>query len=267
MGTYTIPLKRVIELTGGTTDFVNGNTVMTGGNIGLAHYPLFDANYRATLNGKIIDRYWNREIGLETIDMFQLAMRRKMNEIMPYYNKIYQSELIDYTALSTVNIRSTGIAGATQSSDSLTNSGNTANNTTASNGKSDSVAAGLASARSRSVASETPQTMLSGNADYATSANDVTSDSDNSSTGGQISSDSATNNTVGSATIDSAENATNSSNTENSTTGYQGAASDLIIRYRDSLINIDIRILDELEELFMLVWDNSDTYSENGYYR
>lgn len=234
MATFTMPLKAAIKYTGGTTSFVNGNTVMTGGNIGLASYPIFDANYRDTLNGKILDRYWNREIGTESIDMFQLAMRRKMNEIMPFYNKLYLTEKIAYDPLNTVNLKTVSTGNATQ--------------TATSEGASDS--SGFAGGSSRSVNSETPQTMLSGNADYATAANDVKSSSDNTSTASQSSNDTAASDTTG----------------ENTTTGYQGAASELIMRYRESLLNIDLMILTDLEELFMLVWDNGDEYAMRGNY-
>lgn len=232
MGTFTMPLKKAIKLSGGTTTQVNGRTIMVGGNIGLNHYPLFDANHRETLNGLIIDHYWNREIGMETISMFQMAMRRKMNEIMPYWNKMYASEQITYDPLSTVNLRTFSTGSATQESES--------------SGESD--ATSLAIAKSRSVSSETPQTMLQGDADYATGAVDVNSDSDNVSTGTQT----------------GVESASTESENETNTTGFQGAASDLIMRYRESLLNIDLQIVTQLEECFMLVWDNGDTYTKGN---
>lgn len=230
MGTFTIPLKRVIELTGGSTIVdVNGLTIMTGGNIGLSSYPIFKPEYKAGLDGKIIDRYWNREIGLESISMFQLAMRRKMNEIMPYYNKLYNSELIVFDPLSTIDITSLTTGTGTQGivSDSASN--------TTSNGVGSS----------RSVNSETPQTMLSGDADYATAASDTASVSDNTSSGTQNNTENQTSDTAG----------------DTHTKGFQGLASDLIMRYRESLLNIDLMVLGELEELFMLIWDNGDTYT------
>src|SRR5690606_28257659 len=108
-------------------------------------------DYRPFLNGRIIDRYWNREIGLETIEMFQLAMRRKMNEIMPYYNQLYLSTEVEYNPLSTIDIKTVSTGNMVQEAES------TAVNT----GQSESTAA------SRSVGSDTPQTMLSGDGDYA----------------------------------------------------------------------------------------------------
>lgn len=62
--------------------------------IGLADYPIFNENYREELNNKIIRRYYFREIGLETAALFRWYMRREMFEIMPYYNQLYESEIL-----------------------------------------------------------------------------------------------------------------------------------------------------------------------------
>lgn len=75
--------------------------INSGFDIGLKDYPIFDETYRATLNKKIIDHYYTREIGAETPALFKLWLNRKMNEIMPYYNKVYQTELIEFDPLIT----------------------------------------------------------------------------------------------------------------------------------------------------------------------
>ena len=62
--------------------------------IGLADYPIFNENYREELNNKIIRHYYFREIGLETAGLFRWYMRREMFEIMPYYNQLYESEIL-----------------------------------------------------------------------------------------------------------------------------------------------------------------------------
>lgn len=235
-GAFTIPLKRAIELTGGTLEFVDGVTVMTGGNIGIQHYslPTEVAPHKAVLNGMLIDRYLNREIGFETIDMFRLAMRRKLNEVMPYYGKLYMSEKLVFDPLSTVNLKT--LATSTAEAESVA----TANNDSTSVNKNES----------RAVNSDTPQTMLAGNGDYATAAADVTSSAD--------------------VTANSAEtsNATNTNETEGETltTGYQGVASELLMRYRESLMNIDLMVLQEVDELFMQVFDAPDAYTKGWIY-
>lgn len=233
MSTFTILLKRVIELTGGTTVIgADGVTKLTGGNIGLAHYVIFDETYRDHLNGVIVDHYWNREIGLETIDMFQLNMRKKMNEIMPYYNKFYTSLQIEFDPLKTIDLST--ISSGTNDQTSTNNA----------NGQTDS----SNNAQSRSVNSETPQTMLKGSGDYATAAADANSVSS----------------TTGTSTQNAATNS-NETSTENvAVSGYQGVPSDLVVRYRDSILNVDIMVIAELEELFMQVWDNGDTYTNNN---
>lgn len=234
MSAFTIPLKRVIELTGGTTEIVDGITKVTGGNIGLDHYQIFDPTYRDTLNGKIVDHYWNREIGLETIDMFQLAMRRRMNEIMPAYNKLYETLKIEFDPLSTIDMHTVSVQ------DTLQNTTNAATN----------VSTTAANSGSRTVSSETPQTMLSGDGDYATAAADAQSES------------------TGSGNVE--ENSTSAvdanANGKTDITGYQGLASDLIIRYRESIINVDRMVINELSDLFMLVWDTADEYTDRKIY-
>jgi hypothetical protein len=239
MATYTLPLKKVIKLTGGTVEIVDGVRVMTGGNIGLNDYPIFNSNaypdgsYRPILNGKIIDHYWNREIGLETIEMFQLAMRRRMNEIMPVINKMYESLEIEFNPLSTVDIQTESTTEA-----DVTNTSSGSNNTSSEN-----------SSESRTVLMDTPQMRLAGNKDYATSSTDNTG--------------SAT--VEGSVTEESTFNSDGETTVNSRTTGYQGVASDLLTRYRQSLINPDMMVINALEDCFMLVWDNGDTFTR-GYY-
>ena len=46
------------------------------------------------LNEKIKKRYYFREIGYETGELFIWHLDRLLNEIMPYYNEIYKSQLL-----------------------------------------------------------------------------------------------------------------------------------------------------------------------------
>lgn len=203
-------------------------------SIGLGTYPVFDENYRAILNGKIIDEYYNREIGTETIDNFKLILRKKMDQIMPYFNQLYLSEKIKYSALDTMSIHSVGTSEL--EGEEKVKGTNTTNATTKSG--------------ARAVGSDFPQTMLAGNADYASNASDTNSSVDVDSTAEQDSD--ATNNSK--------------SNSDTLVTGYQGIASDLVMRYRSSLINIDTMVLAELENCFMLVLNNGDEYFAREYY-
>lgn len=77
-------------------DLINSEYIISRGATPLiGDYPIFDENYREVLNRKIVRHYYFWESGFETYARFQFELNRKMNEIMPYYNKLYESELID----------------------------------------------------------------------------------------------------------------------------------------------------------------------------
>lgn len=59
-------------------------------------YPIFDSSYKQILETKIIKHYFMREIGLETPALFLYYLDMKMNEIMPYYNQLYESQLLKF---------------------------------------------------------------------------------------------------------------------------------------------------------------------------
>ena len=83
MSQYTTQLRYILE-----------NPMWTDERLGLGNYPIFDESYRANLNQKIKDFYYFEEIAYETPARFCFKLRQKMNLIMPYYNKLYQSELL-----------------------------------------------------------------------------------------------------------------------------------------------------------------------------
>lgn len=62
-------------------------------------YPIFDENYRSVLETKILKHFYTREIGEETVGLWKLRLDARMNEIMPYYNQRYESELIKFNPL------------------------------------------------------------------------------------------------------------------------------------------------------------------------
>lgn len=206
----------------------------TGAIIG--DYPLFDPSYRVGLTKKIFEHYFMREIGLETIDMFTYAFKRKMNEIMPLYNKLYESERIAFDPLSTVD---------------LTNTMESTGNQTSS-GQSESTTIANQKSGSRAIQSQFPQSMLASNADYATAGSDSNGTADSTGEGLEESS----------SMSDTEQQATSR------TTGYQGIASELLMRYRQTLLNIDMLIIEELNELFMSIWNSSDSYTQTnrGYF-
>lgn len=239
MALFTMRLKDVLKYTN---------------NIGLNGYPIFDEAYRDTLNGKIVDRYFNREIGMETIDMFQLAMRRKMNEIMPLYNKLYLSEQMKFDPLNTIDIETVSTGTALETGANSSTSNDSATGETHSDNRTNS------NTRSRAVTSDTPQTMLSGDEDYASGASDSASETDG--TGGQDESTEATSN----STSNGEDSRESESSGDSRTSGRQGMlGSEALMRYRESLLNIDVDIIDDLNELFMKIWSSGDEYHSHAF--
>lgn len=85
MAFVTPQLKRVLDM---------------GYDLGLKNYPIFSESHRQELNEKIINHFRYREIGYETIHQFIFALNRKMFEIMPFYNQLYESEELELSALT-----------------------------------------------------------------------------------------------------------------------------------------------------------------------
>lgn len=114
MSNYTTQLRYIIN---------------SGIDIGLRNYPIFDEAHRNILNRKLIEHYWMDEIGSETIQLFVFRLNRNMNEIMPYYNELYKSALIEFNPLEGYNL--TEILSETEKNNSNAN----ANGTSSGNGK------------------------------------------------------------------------------------------------------------------------------------
>lgn len=62
-------------------------------------FPMFSEEYRGILEKKILRHYYMREIGAETFGLWQLQLCDKLNEIMPYYNQLYASQLLEVEPL------------------------------------------------------------------------------------------------------------------------------------------------------------------------
>lgn len=219
---FTLSLRKVHEI--------------TKGDIGLDTYPVYDgapAGFREALNEKILNHYYTREIGMENIELWRFNMRRKMAEIMPFYNKVYKAEMIQFDPLSTMNIKTTGKSDSNTTTDSLNESDSAATSNT----------------KSRTVGSDFPQTMLNASEDYATSASDSASDGSSGSTGKEKALTTATGKDL----------------SDSETKGYTGPAAELLMRYRASLINVDMMVIDDLNEMFMFVYSSGDAFTNSRY--
>ena len=68
------------------------------------NFPIFDDNYRLTLETKILKHYYTREIAAETVGLWKMWLNTRMNEIMPYYNKLYESELLAFNPFYDIDL-------------------------------------------------------------------------------------------------------------------------------------------------------------------
>lgn len=72
-------------------------------------FPIFDESYRSVICTKILRHYYTREIGFEAVGLWKLKLQTKLNEVMPLYNQLYESELIKFNPLYDVDLRTTHI--------------------------------------------------------------------------------------------------------------------------------------------------------------
>lgn len=110
MAQYTTEVRTICESMAGLTEGVGFNSIDNLLSPALVEkvlpikYPIFDENYRYVLNKKILTHFFTREICEETYGLWLLRMEERMDEIMPYYNKLYNSELADIKPFFNIDI-------------------------------------------------------------------------------------------------------------------------------------------------------------------
>ena len=104
MSKYTTELRYICEHYSGLTESVDRADVnnvieQSRSTIFNFDYPIFDTAYKPILERKILKHFYTREISYETVGRWRLALEAKMQEIMPYYNQRYNSELLEFNPL------------------------------------------------------------------------------------------------------------------------------------------------------------------------
>lgn len=229
-------------------------------------YPIFDETYRAVLETKILKHYYTREIGEETYGLWKLRLDTKMNEIMPYYNQLYKSTLLEFNPLYDVDInrthnstrKGTEILNGNVDTNGQVIASTNANNTTTINNTTDQTSTNGNTDRY----SATPQGGLDGlmQDKYLTNArmitgNDTLNSKAHTSTDNMIDSTTDTSTNMTTAT----KNNTTINNTEDyleSVKGKQGTQSyaSMILEFRETFLNIDMMVINDLSDLFMNIW-------------
>lgn len=110
MSMYTTEVRFICETEAGLDESVgynNVNEVVKASHASvIGNYPIFDEAYREVLDCKILKHYYTREICEETVGLWKLRLNNRMNEIMPFYNKLYQSELLSFNPFYDVDLSS-----------------------------------------------------------------------------------------------------------------------------------------------------------------
>jgi len=230
MSNYTIELRYALGAV------LNGKTELWVPT--LDEYPIFDESYRATLNEKIINHYFFKEIGVETIERFDFNLKTKMKEIMPIYNKLYETETLTFNPLYNFNLVESNTRNINGTNSATSGMTGTNTNTINRSGEKDV-----------NIESDTP----GGNIAIASVE-----------TGGYASKVNINEHTYlnPETNVGAAENDQTSSGAAATTetfartvTGFSGVnASEMLMKYRDTLMNIDMKIINELSDLFMQVY-------------
>ena len=187
---------------------------------------------REELNNKILNFYRFREIGQETVGRWLFELETALNEIMPKYNQLFYSADQDFNPIYNVDYRKT-IMGSQN-----------ANSNTTSTGSDSSTNEEF----TKNVNSKTPQDSLN----ISNTGIDSVNYADDASWGKASGSTSGTNTTTGNS---SSNGSTSSVETTKGNFGVV-SAQDLILKYRETILNIEQLIINDprIAELFMLVY-------------
>lgn len=233
---YTTQLRFICETSAKLTESTGFNDIEDvldkSWNKIFSDFPIFDEQYREELCKKILRHYYTREICCETVGRWKLFLSDKMKNIMPYYNQLYQSELLKIQPLVSVD-RSVSHKG--QGSESkITKSNATNTNSSRTDGSTDTW----------SYYSDTPQGGINGldTNDYLTNA------THNTGTDG-------TNSTVNGATSgNETGEGTRKDMYVDTVLGYEGNQSEMLLKFRETFLNIDMMIINELKDLFFTIY-------------
>ena len=116
MAKYTTTVRAICENYTGKTagiPFSDISAVITHAipKIFTLDYEMFDEEYRVPLYKKILKHYYTREICEETVELWKLRLNTRLSEIMPYYNQLYKSALLEFDPLITTKLERTYTLG------------------------------------------------------------------------------------------------------------------------------------------------------------
>lgn len=245
--------KSGLEVSGGSGD-VDKIIANSWNKIFTSKVTFFDEEYRSVLCQKILKHYYLREICCETVGIWTLWMNTKLEEIMPYYNQLYESAKIKFNPMHDVDL--TREHKRTENETASGNRDTTNNNTTDVTSNSTTNRTTTSDENKKDLYSDTPQGALTGveNETYLTNARKI-----NDSVNGTD--DVNVNNTEKNVGVSTGKETTSSNvgTTEDyleTLVGKQGTESfsSLLNKFRETFLNIDMMVIDEFGDLFFGLW-------------
>lgn len=265
--------KSGLEISGGSGD-VDSIIANSWNKIFTSKAPFFDEEYRSILCQKILKHYYLREICCETVGIWTLWMNTRLEEIMPYYNQLYESAKIEFNPMHNVDLTSKherNVEG-TSKEDGTRTDNTTGKRTLTGNRDTDNTSVGTRNTTNssdetkRDLYSDTPQGAITGleNENYLTNARKIT---DNvNGTGNEETNTTEKSGTDYSETEDTTgkiDGVTSNTGKTNTTEDYletiigkQGTESfsSLLNEFRETFLNIDMQVIEEFNELFFGLW-------------
>ena len=279
MSKYTTEVRFICESKSGlenSSGADNVDEVIAGAwnKIFTSKAPFFDESYRSVLCQKILKHYYLREICCETVGIWKLWMNERLETIMPYYNQLYESELIKFEPLNDVNLtrkHDRTVDGTEERNGETSDTSNGTREVTGTNGTKETGTGKTTTSASsdetkRDLYSDTPQGAITGleNENYLTNARKITDGVTSSGNENTDTTRNVDNNYTENETTNNTKNGTNKvTGTSNTTEDYletligkQGSCtySKMLMEFRDTFLNIDLLVIDEFKDLFFGLW-------------
>lgn len=283
MSKYTTEVRFICEEKAGLKESVGYDKIedvleKAWKSIFYLNFPVFDEAYRKTLCMNILRHFYAREICSETAGLWIFWLNERMNRIMPYYNQLYKSELLEFNPLYDVDL-TTDSTNTHSGSENENNTDERKNKSTDTGTKSTSNSTSEELKESNSLTStdsssstdkysDTPQGALTGlmSDKYLTNARMISGSSSGTDTGKNDStkkgtltgseSDTRTNESTASDKFVGAKTINNTDDYVQHVTGKNGGVSysKMLLEFRETMLNIDSMIFEELEDLFFGLW-------------
>lgn len=255
MSKYTTEVRFICESKAGLSESTGSDNVddivsKSWDKIFTRKAVFFDENYRALLCQKILKHYYLREIGSETVGIWKLWLNTRLEEIMPFYNQLYKSALIEFNPMYDVDLKRTH----NRKIDSSKQDTGTSQSVSSGEINARVTSSGTSNNTKKDLYSDTPQGSITGleNENYLTNARKVT---DTGSTSNENSSTGTNKTTVNDDTSNTGTANSLEDYVEN-VSGKQGSESysSMLLKFRETFLNIDMQVIEEFSDLFMGLW-------------